>query len=125
LDPSINDPNGSLTFGPKLGADVQQLVSTGGTRLALPRCSKWPSTALARAGRSERWCFAEALRDLQSIRGEGSPLTSGEGRERLFTVLCLAGAGAHLIVIGIQTVLHAMHAGALAVRLPMDVVLRR
>jgi diguanylate cyclase (GGDEF)-like protein len=50
-------------------------------------------------------------------------LTSGEGRERLFTVLCLAGAGAHLIVIGIQTVLHPMHAGALAVRLPMDVVL--
>jgi diguanylate cyclase (GGDEF)-like protein len=38
-------------------------------------------------------------------------------------VLCLAGAVAHLAVIAVQAQLHRMPPGALAVRLPMDVVL--
>ncbi len=44
-------------------------------------------------------------------------------RGRLFTVLCLAGAVAHFAVIAVQFQLHRMPPGALAVRLPMDVVL--
>ncbi len=42
---------------------------------------------------------------------------------RLLTVLCLAGAVAHLAVIAVQAQLHRMLPGALAVRLPMDVVM--
>ena len=47
-----------------------------------------------------------------------------EGRRiRLLTALCLTTAGAHLVVITVQTALHRMQVGPLAIRLAMDLVL--
>jgi diguanylate cyclase (GGDEF)-like protein len=59
-----------------------------------------------------------------TVTTNGAFLPTGEGRrQRLLTVVCLAGAGVDLLVIAVQVLLHRMPPSAMALRLPLDVVL--